>query len=152
LKNYGKKKLFYIILIKIKINIINKMPQLDNIELFEELLILSIYFFSNITLVSLLFISSDFMIYLNTFWIFFLSFLTIDYLLKFIYLFNSFQIIEKLIIKNVFYLSKMQAKKNLYFLGITNFFNFFFNKYENILILHNNTKNINTYSIIKIIR
>jgi hypothetical protein len=118
------------------------MPQLDNIELFEELLILSLYFIINTTLINILFIGSDFIVYLNIYWFFFLCFLGLDYLLKIFYIFNNFKILQILTIKNNIYLRQIQIKKDLNLITNINFFNFFFNKYENFIY-------INTHNIIK---
>jgi hypothetical protein len=118
------------------------MPQLDNIELFEELLILSLYFIINTTLINILFIGSDFIVYLNIYWFFFLCFLGLDYLLKIFYIFNNFKILQILTIKNNIYLRQIQIKKDLNLVTNINFFNFFFNKYENFIY-------INTHNIIK---
>jgi len=130
------------------------MPQLDNIELFEELLILSLYFFITTTLISLVFIGSDFMTYLNIYWFFFLCFLGLDYLLKIFHIFSNFKILQILVLKNNIYLKKIQLKKDFINLQIFNFFNFFFNKYENLLYLSTHTiiKTFNSIYILKLIK
>lgn len=130
------------------------MPQLDNIELFEELLILSLYFIITTSFISLLFIGSDFMIYLNIYWFFFLSFLGYDYLIKIFYIFSKFKILQILTIKNYIYLKKILLKKEFINIVTLNFFNFFFNKYENFLYnkIHIIIKTFNSFYILKLLK